>query len=598
MAWFAAVVVLKELFLAFYAKYIDAGRDDCIEILSHGLAMDISVASYLTVVPALLAVASVWTSRRWVGVAANIYCTVASIVMSAITVVDIGLFEAWGFRLDMTPLFYLTTSPAAAFASVEPWQAVAGIVGFGALGWGVKKITYNMAWKRTDFAPVKPVRSAVWTTVAGTVLTGLLVIPIRGGITVSTMNPGFVYFSDNSLYNQAALNPAFNLLYSATHQADFGRQFRFMDNAEARAIVEKGIEGYCADSVAVSSSVTHPDIWLIIMESFSSSLMPSLGGEAVAVKLDSIGRSGLSFTETYASSFRTDRGLPAILSAFPAQPTTSVMKFVDKAGRLPSLARQLAGASYRTSYYYGGDVNFTNMNAYLVNGAYENIVSDKDFAISERLSKWGVHDHVLMQRALADASSSKSAEPQFRVVQTSSSHEPFQVPYSNWKFAGLPRRNAFAYADSCVGAFVDSLRQLPSWNRTLVVITADHMGAWPVNPDTRDRHHIPFIITGGALKGVPAASAKPASQTDIAATVLDLAGVSKGDFGFGTSLLGKGGRGYAFFSQAHLAGVVTEQGIYDIDTDTHKSVDPYIPPHIVALIKAYLQELYSRLDSL
>ena len=82
-----------------------------------------------------------------------------------------------------------------------------------------------------------------------------------------------------------------------------------------------------------------PDVVLVILESFSSHLLPSLGGDSVAVGLDSLGREGVMFTNVYASSFRTDRGVPAILSAFPGPPTVSVMKYVDKIERLPSFPR-------------------------------------------------------------------------------------------------------------------------------------------------------------------------------------------------------------------------------------------------------------------
>ena len=44
------------------------------------------------------------------------------------------------------------------------------------------------------------------------------------------------------------------------------------------------------------------------------------GGEAnVAVSLDSLANEGVLFTNFYANSFRTDRGLIAVLSGYPAQ---------------------------------------------------------------------------------------------------------------------------------------------------------------------------------------------------------------------------------------------------------------------------------------
>ena len=91
----------------------------------------------------------------------------------------------------------------------------------------------------------------------------------------------------------------------------------------------------------------------------------------------------------YANSFRTDRGLVAILSGYPAQPTTSIMKYPRKTQNLPAIAGSLRDTGYRTKYYYGGDADFTNMRSYLMSSGFENIISDQDFPVSERLSKWG-----------------------------------------------------------------------------------------------------------------------------------------------------------------------------------------------------------------
>ncbi len=598
-AWLAALVILKLVFLAAHASFIGASVADCYDIVSHGLKMDRTVAAYFTVVPFVLGIATVWTRSRWVNTIAGWYFGAVAVIVGLITVVDTGLYRAWEFRLDMTPIFYIQTSPAAAAASVEVWQWVAGALGLAVIATGLWWLMYRCVWLKLPSPCCQSTRSRIGASAMGIVVTGLLIIPIRGGLTVSTMNPGHVFYSSNAQFNQAALNPVFNLLYSMTHQARFDKQFRFMEQSEAELAVAEGVpcDSMVTDTLSISVSVDHPDVWLIIMESFSSHLMPSLGGEAVAVKLDSLARTGVSFTRTYASSFRTDRALPAVLSGFPGQPSTSVMKFVDKASRLPSIAKAMKLAGYGTEYYYGGDINFTNMNAYLVNGGYERIVSDRDFDLSERMSKWGAHDHVLLGRALSDARQGAS-RPRLRVVQTSSSHEPFEVPYSNPRFISERRLNAFAYADSCLGAFVDSLSRLPSWGRTLVVITADHQGAWPDGVSGAERHHIPFVITGGALRGAPVACAKIASQTDIAATMLSLVGAPADGFGHSTSLTGTGGRGYAFFSQAHLAGIVTPQGTYTIDTDTGQPTDPATPAWAVRLVKAYLQQLYSELDAL
>ena len=173
-------------------------------------------------------------------------------------------------------------------------------------------------------------------------LTGLLFIPIRGGFTVSTMNTGKVYFSTNQRLNHAAINPAFSLMESLSKQKDFGKQYRFMEAAAADRIfsglVDPAVlrkDSAPADSLRQTPDSLHslfttqrPDVLLVILESFSSRLMTALGGEPdVAVQLDSLAQEGVLFTNFYANSFRTDRGLVAILSGYPAQPTTSIMKY-------------------------------------------------------------------------------------------------------------------------------------------------------------------------------------------------------------------------------------------------------------------------------
>ena len=167
------------------------------------------------------------------------------------------------------------------------------------------------------------------------------------------------------------------------------------------------------------------------MESFSSKLMKSLGGEPnVAVNLDTLAQEGVLFTNFYANSFRTDRGVVAVLSGYPAQPTTSLMKYPHKIQSVPSIAGSLKKAGYRTKYYYGGDADFTNMRSYVITSGFDELISDVDFPVSERLSKWGVHDHLVFKRLLQDLNAESTASsklagaakrPFFKVVQTSSS---------------------------------------------------------------------------------------------------------------------------------------------------------------------------------
>lgn len=216
-----------------------------------------------------------------------------------------------------------------------------------------------------------------------------------------------------------------------------------------------------ADSIPQLLNTQRPNIIFIILESFSTHLMETFGGHPnVAVNMDKFAKEGILFSNFYASSFRTDRGLASIISGYPGQPSTSIMKYPEKTDKLPSIPRSLRNAGYSLEYYYGGDADFTNMRSYLVSSGIERIVCDKDFPLSERTGKWGAQDHVLFQRLMKDIKEEKQQEPFLKLVQTSSSHEPFEVPFHRLDDKIL---NAFAYADSCVGDFVEQYKETQLW---------------------------------------------------------------------------------------------------------------------------------------
>ena len=68
------------------------------------------------------------------------------------------------------------------------------------------------------------------------VLTGALLLPIRGGVGVSVMNVGEAYFSKDMRLNHAAVNPVFSLMESLSKQEDFASQYRFMNEGEAERV--------------------------------------------------------------------------------------------------------------------------------------------------------------------------------------------------------------------------------------------------------------------------------------------------------------------------------------------------------------------------
>lgn len=577
---------------------------DYLRALAAGLPLDASVAGYLSAPMLVMATVELWWRHRAMVIIERSYLALVAFAIAAITVLDAVLYGYWHFRLDVTPLFYFFSSPSAAMASAPTAAVILGPLLIVALTVGLTFLLWKVyAHPRLAAVPVVG-RSRLYAAALHVVAAALLFVAIRGGVTVSTMNLSRAYFSNDRALNHLAINPQLSLLYSGTHQADFASQYRFLSEEEASAEFFRLTGATFAPTDSLLREPT-PDIYIIIAESFSAHLMPSLGGEAVAVELDAIAADGLLLTNFYASSFRTDRALPAILSGFPAQPNTSVMKYVEKAEKLPSLPAALRQRGYQSSYYYGGDANFTNMLAYLKNQGFTSVVSDADFPLSQRLSKWGAHDHVLFDRVIADVDRTPAdAVPQFRVIQTSSSHEPFEVPFHKSFHPDDPERqlraNAFAYTDSCIGHFVRHLKASPRWAHSLLIIVPDHYGAYPDIADVRLRHHIPLIITGGALNAPPQRIATVASQIDIAATLLAMLNINSSQFTFSHNIFDPDSPHFAFFTEPEYMGFVTDSStiIYNLDANRLEVAIGDSSSQSLTQAKAFLQTLYNTLDRL
>jgi len=627
--WVFVFAIHKPMFMWWYKHlYVKCDWTDWVDVIWHGLPLDFSMAGYLTIIPGLLFIASVWTKHSWVKSAMNIYFITASLLVTTIFVADIALYHYWGFRIDTTPFFYFFSSPKDALASVSRsyiFRAFIAIVFIATIIYEffdmllINRIFIDNRYIDSQSRFRKHEETAIleseydedsllqkfFKSFFLLLLTALLFIPIRGGFSVSTMNTGKVFYSTDTQLNHAALNPVFNLMESILKQQDFESQYRYMDDDEADAIfdtlIDKGINGKTA-GLGFSQS---PNVLFIILESFSSKLMATLGGESdVAINLDKLAEEGILFTNFYANSFRTDRGLVSILSGYPAQPTTSLMKYPRKTQNLPGIARSLKQAGYSATYYYGGDADFTNMRSYLMSQGFDQIISDTDFPVSERLSKWGAHDEVVFNRLLADLRlvdniSPKSEEVSqhdggvwLKVLQTSSSHEPFEVPYLR---LDNERLNAFAYTDECVGNFINDFKQLPQWENTLVVLVPDHLGAYPENISnfTPERYQIPLLMIGGVVKE-PMRIDVIGSQQDIPATLLAQLGLSHADFTFSKDMLNPDNPHFAFFTVPDAFGMVTEDNALIFDNQAGKTVwdEGENPGANLLKGQAYLQKLY------
>ena len=189
--------------------------------------------------------------------------------------------------------------------------------------------------------------------------------------------------------------------------------------------------------------------------------------------------------------------------------------------------------------------------------------------------------------------------PRFRIVQTSSSHEPFDVP--DYNVYDNPKINAFSYTDDCLGEFVDSLKHSGKWDDILMIIVADHYAAYPEHDslDELQRHTIPLVFTGGAL-ALKGKNDRYASQIDIAATLLHQLGVPHDEFQFSKNMLNPASPEFAFFTGVSVGAMITEDNKYVFNCDNNTTImdTGSAPGKNSVAARAYLQTLYDALEAL
>ena len=522
-------VVGKVGFMLYHHGGHDFSLADMMQVIGHGLSLDLSTSFYIFILPFLLTIISLWVRvPRWVY---RVYYVIAAVLLALAFVADTSLYEFWLFKLDASCLQYLET-PTEAMASVSVWYVLLRILSFLLIAfliyWVYDKLT-------SYFLPLTSYLSKLIATLVALLLIPFIIIGIRGGLDESTTNIGQVYFSQNQFLNHSAVNPFFSFFASFEKTASNNVTYHFMEDAECEKIVS---ELYNTQSIDIDTllSTQQPNIIVILLESCGGQFTEISGRTDITPNLNRLAKEGIYFTNCYGNSWRTDRGTLCTWSGYPSFPTMSVMKIPSKSRTMPNIARTLQEErGYHTHYLYGGDINFTNMRSYLVSGGFSNLTWKEDYTSDEQKSaKWGVRDDITFETLYQLTTS--MPQPYLIGYSTLSSHSPWDVPIHHFDDEVL---NAFYYLDQCVGNFIERLRKSPAWDNTLVVMLPDH-GIFYQDIDESNPllNHIPMIWVGGAVKE-PRRVEQICNQTDLPATLLGQLGLNHDAYTFSRDVLSK-----------------------------------------------------------
>lgn len=305
-----------------------------------------------------------------------------------------------------------------------------------------------------------------------------------------------------------------------------------------------------------SAEAKTPNVVMVVLESFSAEFMGKFGNsQRLTPVLDSLADQGLLFTNMYATGTRTVRGMEALSLAVPPTPGNSIVRRMNNED-LTTIGSIYRTKGYRTTFFYGGDGYFDNMNQYFGSNGFNIVDRGRNLSIGDNYkttrtiltdkqvsfeNAWGICDEDLFAAVVRDADTRfASKQPFYNFVMTTSNHRPFTYPKNKIDIpSGTGREGAVKYADYAIGRFLALAKTKPWYANTVFIFVADHCaGSAGKNEIDIEKYHIPALVLNmpGA---VPARIEKMCSQIDLYPTLFSLLNWSYINNNYGKNVLDK-----------------------------------------------------------
>jgi len=270
----------------------------------------------------------------------------------------------------------------------------------------------------------------------------------------------------------------------------------------------------------ITKSSTPPNIVLILVEGLGSAFTNQhayLGN--FTPFLDSLSQTSLYWDNFLSEGGRTFAVLSSVLGSLPFAKNG----FLELGNDMPphfSLVNLLKANGYHSSFYYGGDAHFDNMDVFLHHTGVDELNDAATFPSgythipSMNSFSWGYNDQSLFRRWL-DSRPEDGRSPQLSVILTVSSHSPFLLNDAtgyNHRFEARMKELGFTedemqdhrhykdqyasilYTDQALREFFTAFAKRKDFGHTIFLITGDHrMPEIPMR-DKIDRFHVPLIV--------------------------------------------------------------------------------------------------------
>ncbi len=561
--WVIYFLCARVIFLTYH---IDQTKLVTLETLAgifwNGIRMDMSMAAYLSLLPFLWVSFSNFIKKSVFETTLFSYTLIAVFFVTLLVVIDLEVYNVWNYRLDATPLRYLDT-PKEAWASVKSSPVLRLFISYIILLIIASYFVYRIiANKINSWNFTKKWRFIPWALL----LTAALSIPLRGGITKTSLKPGTVYFSENNFANISTLNSCWNFFYSLFNKAyDKVNPYSFLPNEVILRSMKELFQKNGEAIPVIRKTQRPPNVLLIICKNFSEKVIDqSHGGIEITPNFNLLKKEGIYFPNTYAAGDATEKGLVAILSGFPAQPKESILQEPNKSRNLPFLTKDIQNKGYRTEFYYGGDSEFPDLRSYLLEADFEQIIDVNDFGAEFSSVSTASDNERVFDKFLEDHLRERK-DPFFSALLTNIiANQPLEnesVPGDNPESMFF---NAIKHTDHHLGGFIGNAKRQSWWKNTVVIILGDQGSALPKTGNRSEDFKIPMLWTGGAVTDSQIIK-NTVSQTSVARSLLESLGINASKYNWGRNIFRINEKQWAYFCFNDGFGYVTPNKVLLFD---------------------------------
>lgn len=601
MFWWGLFLLSRILFFIVNANFLSGTSFvEIVSVFYHALSLDISTICYILVLPFFIMIFQIFFQKKWIDKIQFAYVLLILLVYVGIVISETAVYPEWKSKLNYKSLLYLS-NPKEIMRTASTLQLIIGLV-----AWLVITGLMFFSYVKVFYQRYSGKQNILITFVSLIIVPSLLFLGMRGGAQPIPINQSRCYFSSSGILNQVAVNPAWNLLHSyVQNKKSMGKNpFVFMPQSKSDDIVQQ-LYHVEKDTTIKIFNTTRPNIVVFVLEGWSADLIESCGGEpGITPYFHELEKSGILFTQCFSSGTRSQQGMSSIFSGFPAHPITTITEQPEKCVKLPKLAQILNDNSYKTSYYFGGDITYGNIKSYLIDNGFQHLMDESEFPKKLPSGSLGIHDEFTFPYFCDDLG--KYGQPFFSALFTMSTHSPYDMnfkPVLQWPKIEKEYTNAAYYSDGCFRKFFELAKTKPWYANTVFVFISDHGHSsyrdW--NYFLPDYHKIVFMICGEPVKeeyrGLKIN--KIASQVDFASTILKQLQIDNSAFKWSKDLFNPYCPEFAYYSFEEGLGWVRPGASYAYDARFNS--EPFFKKDSTCRLtddqirmegKAYLQKVF------